>query len=422
MVVRGALLVMVGLLGGSGAALAGDGGVAGVVLDARTRQPLAGAHVVSGSQLLRADEAGRFVLSADGGAGEVSARAVGYRRRREPLDGGALVLALEPVQPRALYLSAYGIGSAALRGDALRLVAQTELNALVIDAKGDTSVVPWRSAAVAASPLSRQAVVTVPDMPALLDDLHRRGLYLVARVVVFKDQALADARPDWAIRQADGGVWLDGKGQAWVDASNPDTWALSLSLAEEAAALGFDEVQFDYVRFPDTTGVRFSKPNTEAMRTAAISGFLEAARRRLARFNVFVSADVFGYVCWNSNDTHIGQRLELLADRVDYLSPMLYPSGFAAGIPGFRAPVEAPGEVVHRTLREGLRRTGLPGVRWRPWLQAFPDYAFDLRTFGAEEIRAQVRAAEALGTHGWMLWNPHNRYGAAGLAPKPSLP
>ncbi len=389
-----------------------------MVLDAQTRAPIAGAYLVSGTTFARSDDAGVFELPALASSTSLSARAVGYRRSEVPHTGQPVTVALEPFAPKALYLSALGIGNAELRNAALRLISKTELNALVIDVKGDTSVVPWKSAAVTAAGLTQPTRAIVADMGGLVEILHRRGVYLVARIVVFKDEALARARPAWVVTTSDGGTWIDGKGQAWVDPSRPATWELSLALAEEAAAFGFDEIQFDYLRFPDAEGLRFSKPDTEDHRTAAIDGFLEAARTRLSPFNVFLSADVFGYVCWNEGDTHLGQRLELLAERVDYLSPMLYPSGFATGIPGHRQPLDAPREIVQHTLAEGLRRTGLPGVRFRPWLQAFPDYAFDHRVFGAAEIRAQVEAAEALGTNGWMLWNPHNRYSGAGLLKK----
>jgi hypothetical protein len=164
-------------------------------------------------------------------------------------------------------------------------------------------------------------------------------------------------------------------------------------------------------------GLRFAQPSTQANRTAAIGGFLDAARERLAPYNVYLSADIFGYVCWNTNDTAIGQQLEMLSDRVDYLSPMLYPSGFTWGIPGHRQAAAAPFEIVSSSLREALMRTGLGGVRWRPWLQSFKDYAFDRRAFGATEIRAQINASEGLDTNGWMLWNARNHYSADGLKP-----
>ena len=145
---------------------------------------------------------------------------------------------------------------------------------------------------------------------------------------------------------------------------------------------------------------------------AVIDEFLAAAQVRLNRFNVFISADIFGYVTWNSGDPQIGQQLDAPAGRLDYLSPMLYPSGFGFGIPGYRDPMAAPYEIVKRSLQRARERTG---VRWRPWLQAFQDYAFDHRNFGGPEIRAQIDAAEAEGADGWMLWNPRNRYSADGL-------
>ena len=145
-------------------------------------------------------------------------------------------------------------------------------------------------------------------------------------------------------------------------------------------------------------------------RVEAITGFLREARRRLTPHNVFIAIDVFGYVCWNRDDTGIGQRLEDLASVVDYISPMLYPSSFQFGIPGVRNPVANPYEIVHRSLQEAKGRTQGTAVRYRPWLQAFPDYAFGGQQFGADEIGKQTKAARDAGTIGWMLWNPRNVY------------
>lgn len=395
--------------------------IEGVVVDAGTGRAVPLAHVVVSQTPVRADDQGRFFAPPGGisqAATVVSARAPGYRRGTATLPAGTtapLRLALRPVTPKALYLTPYGIGDHELRADALHVIEQTELNALVIDVKGDRSIVPYRSAAYAAAGLGVQSPVTVHDMPGLLGMLHERGLYLIARVVVFKDDRLAESHPEWAVRRHDGTVWHDREDLAWIDPMRREAWELSLGVAEEAAEMGFDEVQFDYLRFPDTPGLRFAEPDTEDRRIAAIGAYLDEARARLARYNVFVAADIFGYVCWNENDTQIGQQLEALADRVDYLSPMLYPSGFTFGIPGHRLPVAAPFEIVHHSLRQALWRTGLAGVRFRPWLQAFRDYAFDRREFDADEVRAQIDAAEALGTDGWMLWNARNRYSAAGL-------
>jgi hypothetical protein len=179
--------------------------------------------------------------------------------------------------------------------------------------------------------------------------------------------------------------------------------------------MGFDEIQFDYVRFPEAPGLLFSKENTQENRIEAITGFLSEARARLAPYNVFLSADIFGYVCWNRNDTNVGQQLEELATHLDYISPMLYPSGFSHGLGRIKNPVQNPYEIVFLSLNRARERTGLPALRFRPWLQAFRDYAFDRRHFGRNEVRAQTLASEEFGANGWMLWNARNVYNAAGL-------
>jgi len=263
-----------------------------------------------------------------------------------------------------------------------------------------------------------QKIVPVRDMAALVYQLHQQGLYLIARIVVFKDLPLATANPRLAVRRVDGSVWHDREGLAWVDPFSPEVWRYNLDIAEAAARLGFDEIQFDYLRFPDSRGLVFSRPNTRINRVTAIGDFLQAARQRLMPYNVFLAADIFGYVCWNENDTAIGQQIEKLGGLVDYISPMLYPSGFTWGIPGDRNPVANPYATVERSLQRARERTGLPGVRFRPWLQAFRDYAFDRRVFGEQEIHAQIDAAESVGTDGWMLWNPRNQYQDVGPGPE----
>ena len=142
------------------------------------------------------------------------------------------------------------------------------------------------------------------------------------------------------------------------------------------------------------------------------------ARTRLYPYNVFLAADIFGYVNWNFNDTDIGQKLEELSPYLDYISPMLYPSGFQFGIPGYRNPVANPYEIVYLTLKKAQQRTQLPPVRFRPWLQAFKDYAFDRRYFAGKEIKDQIKAVEKFGSNGWMLWNPRNVYMTDGLKKK----
>ncbi len=409
-----ALAAMLLGLGNAAVALALDGRV----IDAATTAPIAGAVVTLGDEVATTDAGGRFQVAGDADA--LRARAVGYGRETvavPPQRDESVTIALAPLETKALYLSFYGVGSPALREHALRLVDETPLNALVIDVKSDNGKIPYRSTVPLAAAVGAQGPTTIGDVGALLASLHERGIYTIARIVVFKDLPLASARPDLAVKTQGGAAWRDREHLAWTDPFSAEVREYNLAIAVEAARHGFDEIQFDYIRFPDATGLLFGRPSTLQSRTDAIEGFLVEARRRLVPYNVFLSADVFGYVCWNRDDTKIGQRLETLAPLVDYLSPMLYPSSFQFGIPGYRYPVAHPYEIVRLSLERARERTGLPAVRFRPWVQAFTDYAFDHRPFGATEVRAQTAAADDFGAAGWMLWNPRNVYSAAGLAP-----
>lgn len=394
------------------------GALDGRVLDAQSGQPIADAIVSAGSLVVRSDAKGAFRIN--GAPASLAARAVGFRRAElKVLPGRPLEVRLQPFRPKALYLSFYGVGDRGLRNQALDLIAKTELNALVIDVKGDRGMIPYRSSIALASAIGARDITTVRDVGELIADFKQKGVYLIARIVVFKDDKLANAHPELAVRNRSGGIWHDREGLAWVDPFREAVWAYNLDIAAEAAALGFDEIQFDYLRFPDSGSPVFSQPSVEARRVAAISSFLAAARKRLAPYNVFLAGDVFGYVSWNLDDTQIGQRLDALQAQLDYLSLMLYPSGFRFGIPGYRDPVAHSREIVGLSLKRAGERTGISPLRFRPWLQAFRDYAFDRRSFGPAEIREQISAAEAFGSSGWMLWNPRNEYSEAGLKSEP---
>ena len=392
-----------------------DSGHLLTVVDHHTGQAIAGAVVTLDGENLNPDPQGLFPLTK--AEGTVKARAHGYQRAElalpDPLPAGPLEVKLSPFTPKALYLSFYGVGSKALRGPAMKLIEETELNALVIDVKGDRGMIPYRSSVPLATEVGGQKIITVRDAEGLMALFKEKGVYTIARIVVFKDNLLASARPDLAVKTPSGEPWRDRENLAWVDPFRKEVWDYNIQIAVEAAKLGFDEIQFDYVRFPDSHSPRFSQPSTEEARVKAITGFLQEARSKLAPYNVFTAADIFGYVCWNLNDTDIGQKLDPIASAVDYLSPMLYPSGFQFGIPGFRSPVQNPYEIVYLSLKKAQERTKISPLRFRPWLQAFKDYAFDRRQFNGKELRDQISASEKFGSQGWMLWNPVNQYTAA---------
>ena len=390
----------------------------GNVVDAANGKPIEGAFVTLGSTVVRTGSDGKFHVE---GAGDtLGIRAYGHQRKNIATsalnDKTSIVLA--PFTPRALYLSLYGVGDRHLRDSALSLIANTELNALVIDLKDDMGRVAFKSSTPLAEEIGAQKIITIRDLSSFSEKLHESGIYLIARIVTFKDAPLVAAKPELAIRTAGGAIWRDREGLEWSNPYSRETWEYNIDLAVEAARAGFDEIQFDYVRFPDALGLAYSMPNTEENRVGAITGFLAEARKRLIPYNVFLAADIFGYVAWNTNDTFIGQKLESLPEVLDYMSPMLYPSGFQFGIPGYLEPVHHPREIVYLSLEKAKQRTQLPGIRFRPWLQAFRDYAFDRTQFQGEQIRAQIDAAEQAGSDGWMLWNPHNNYTQEGIAPK----
>jgi hypothetical protein len=381
----------------------------GRVIDAVTAKGISGAIVTAGNETTNTDENGKFQFDA---RSALMVRAPGYRASRiTELEPSGAVIRLMPFTPKALYLSFYGIGSAALREPALDLIQKSDrLNALVIDVKSDRGLIAFKSGIPLAHELGADKITTIPDAPALLNRLHAAGLYAIARIVVFKDEPLASVRQDLAVKAATGGLFRDRENLAWTDPFRREVWDYNIDIAEEAARAGFDEIQFDYLRFPDMSNVRFSQASTMQSRTTAIKGFLTEARRRLAPYNVFLAADIFGYVCWNTDDTGIGQKLEDIIPLVDYVSPMLYPSGFTFGIPGYRDPVEHPFEIVRLSLDRALARTHVSPLRFRPWLQAFKDYAFDRRTFDADEMEPQITAADQFASDGWMIWNPRNVY------------
>jgi hypothetical protein len=395
----------------------------GTVLDASRRTPLRGASVWIGSDEVITEADGRFAVDVPADSTIAIVKAPGYEMRRVPI-GARLTVALRPKSVRAAYLTYYGIAEPSIRNRVLDLVDRTELNAVVIDVKGDRGLIPYRTEVPEALAAGALGPVIIKDFDGMLRSFRERGIYTIARVVAFKDPVLAHHRPDLAIVDTrTGGPFIDNEKLAWVDPFREEVWDYLIAIAREAVAKGFDEVQFDYVRFPTDghlAAAAYSQVNSAATRLPAIAGFLAKARRELGPTGVFLAADVFGYTAFNANDTDIGQRVEELAPHLDYICPMVYPSGYHLGIPGFRNPMKHPYEVVRESVRLIRQRSQHTSVQVRPWLQDFRDYAFDRRVFGSREVRAQIKGAVDGGGVGFMLWNPRNDYTAQALLPKPS--
>lgn len=389
------------------------------IVDAETGRPLPGAIAAAGGVDLSADSAGRIQVPRSVAVNGVIVRVPGYERRRLTSAEAVPRVALAPQRVRAAYLTYYGVAEPSIRERVLALVIAGRLNAVVIDVKSDDGFIPYESGSPLAEAIgASRGPIRMRDFDALLARLRERGVYLIARIVVFKDTVLARRKPEWAVHdRRTGAPWRDREGQMWIDPRRSEAWAHGIALAREAARKGFDEIQLDYLRFPTNGHLNALEPTTAAQRVDALGAYLTAMRSGLAGTGAFLAVDTFGYTAFNADDTGIGQRIEDLAPLVDYLCPMAYPSAYHRGIPGHPDPVRHPFEVVFQTVQRTRRRAALHPVRVRPWIQDFRDYAFDRRPFGVAEVRAQTRAAEEAGAAGWMLWNPRNEYTADALAP-----
>ena len=328
--------------------------VSGQILD-DSRAPLEGASVVIGGVEHRTDTEGRFTVEGHPSDASLLVKRPGFSKVTVTPTKAAIEVVMKPQMIKAAYLTYFGIGHKEIRGRVLELAARTELNAVVIDVKGDRGWIVYKTEVPEALAVGAQGPGTLKDFDGLMADLKARGIYTIGRIVTFKDNILANARPDLAIIDTrTSKPWIDNEKLAWVDPFREEVWKYNVAIAREAAKRGFDEIQFDYVRFP-TDGklgaAKYAHPNNKDTRLPAIAGFLGMARRELGPLGVYVAADVFGYTAFNENDTDIGQRIEELAPHLDYFCPMVYPSGYHVGIPGFRNPVQHPYEIVHESVR-----------------------------------------------------------------------
>jgi hypothetical protein len=292
---------------------------------------------------------------------------------------------------------------------------RTEVNALVIDVKDDRGLVLYHSTV----PLAREigADTTRPmsyrRIRSILDTMRTLGIYPIARIVVAKDPLLAERRSDLAIkRKRDGAPWLDKKGKPWLDPTHPEVWKYAGDLAAEAVNLGFSEVQFDYVRFPDED--RIIKEGTFAhmngrVRAEVIRDQLAYLRGQVKPLHVPMTIDVFGLTSTDTTDMGIGQRWEMFVGQADVVLPMVYPSHFAPGTFKLGNPNAKPYATIDHALRDAKARSaGIAGAaRIVPWYQ---DFTLGPPHYYAPQVRAQIQAGYDNGIRSWMLWNPRSAF------------
>lgn len=333
-------------------------------------------------------------------------------------ESGRLVFE-RPNSVRGLYLNAWSAGSERRLTQLLALADSTEINTFVVDIKDATGFVSHESAVATAVEIGANGQRRIGNLRGLLERLHAHGVYPIARIVVVKDPLLIAARPDQAVQDTAGGVWIDSKDFVWLNLWDRRNLDYHLELAHEVAALGFPEIQWDYIRFPDAPQSDMARavfPGETGPRPDAVRAFLEAARTDLQAIGVRSTADVFGVTTTFRRDVGIGQVWESFIDVVDAALPMVYPSHYWTGSFGFEHPNARPYEIVREAMADALQRSAaVPNAgEVIPWLQ---DFSLGQPRYGAPEVRAQIEAVHDAGIPHWILWNPGSRYTAEALRP-----
>lgn len=400
----GAVVLLAGVYGAARAGSAADPAVTAQRQDAR---------VTTGA------DAGAQSGAPDATAAAATGKLAGGSPAPPPLE--AADPATRVARPRAirgLYLNAWAAGSERKLEKLIAIANETEINTFVIDVK-EAGEISYRSAVPLAHEIGAGRGY-VRDMRAVLDRLKANNIYPIARIVVFRDPVLAAARPDHAVQKVDGtGVWEDTHGFKWVDSFDEAVWDYNIAIAREAISLGFSEVQWDYVRFPDVP--------REYMRTAewparngrtkedGIRAFLLYAREQLADLDVPLTADVFGLTVSAGDDLGVGQRWAKMVDATDALLPMIYPSHYAKGSYGIARPNAEPYDIVKTALEHARRRTeDVPNAaRVVPWLQ---DFTLGPPRYSPWHVRAQIRGVYDAGYDEWVLWHPGSNYSVEALA------
>jgi hypothetical protein len=313
-------------------------------------------------------------------------------------------------EARAVYLTGTMAGSA--KGlEIIRKWRDAGGNSVVFDIKDSDGSVSVETGLPLAP---EQKSYPIRNLPKFTAYLHSLGLHAIARIAIFRDEALVMRRPEVAVQsRGRGGAWRENGKLVWADSSNPKVWEYNIGLAKFAAEHGADEIQFDYVRFPAEGDQKDAKFGFEAQhpewkRSDAIAAFLKQAQSELKPYNVLFSLDVFGVMAWQRTIdlSHTGQDIPTMAKYCDVLSPMIYPSHFY-GMDGYTNPGDAPEHFIGESMERFEKVTAGSGVVLRPWLQAF---GWRTKSYSPEYIRVQVAVSRAKGANGFLFWNANNDY------------
>lgn len=328
-----------------------------------------------------------------------------------------------PLAVKAIYMTSWVGGTKDLRERLVGIVDETEINAIVLDIKDYSGQIAFE----VEDPLLREVGASerrIPDIKEFIGYLHDKDIYVIGRISVFQDPIFAKKYPELAVqKQSDKTVWKDYKGLSFVDVSAKEFWDYIVALGEESYAVGFDELNFDYVRFPSDGNMKdIYYPVSEkriledpiAGKASLLENFFAYLHRKLSPTGVVLSADLFGMTMTNSDDLNIGQVLERAAPYFDFIAPMVYPSHYPKNFNGYENPNKYPYEIVKFSMDKGVARliaASSSSLKLRPWIQDF-DYGGN---YDIPEIQAQKKAVYDAGLTSWMIWDPSNRYTVGAL-------
>ena len=402
----------------------------GLVRDARDGGVVPLARVVWAGGWVHTDDQGRFFLEDVPEGIVLQVLSPGFAKQVVTVsESSSVTVDLTPFAVQGIYVTSYVIST--FDGDPtttdwftslLDFVEETELNAMVLEVKDAWGVVAYNSQLPLVQEVREIALEDANfagrsyiryDVEEILRQCRERGIYTIAYIVAFEDSwlTLGDAHPEWAIQSAARGApWTDRKGLRWTDPYRLDVWEYNVGIAKELALLGFDEIQFDYIRFPtdgDTTDVVYAEETDIEKQYNTIAGFVQYAYEELAPTGVFVSADVFGYAAWRKMWEQ-GQDISLMTHYLDFLCPMSYPSHYSPGEQGCANPNACPYIIVLETMKRAHEQmAGGQRAILRPWLQ---DFDLGSPPYGPTEVEEQILAAQDGGAFGWCLWNAGNVY------------
>ena len=324
------------------------------------------------------------------------------------------------VKVRGLYVSAHSVALKGRLDELIELAKKNNINAFVIDIKGDYGELTFpMSDEINKYTKSANKNPIIKEIEPVIKKLKDNGIYTIARIVSFKDTIYAKENPDKIIVYKDGGkAFTNSDGLVWVSAYDKNLWEYNITVAKEAAKVGFNEIQFDYVRFPASNGGKLDKVlnyrNTDNMTKAeAIQKYLNYAKKELSPYNVYISADIYGQVGSSSDDMSLGQFWEAVSSEVDYVSPMMYPSHYGKGVYGLAVPDANPYKTIYHSTKDSINRNNnisSPAII-RPWIQAFTaTWVKGHINYGPNEVKEQIKAMKDLGVDEYILWSATNRY------------